>query len=146
MVARVLPSAALFIFFISTLQHVSAFSTSSNHDRSYASSTSSHTVTTKRRQRIGTISTKHQGDTRNSCLFADASDTAVKTVEKQDDEEPTIPTDPAKTTPQFLAGLWKLIAKGNHLVRGVSRMTHFLSNPLPHSALNCEKLTFKIPL
>ena len=27
---------------------------------------------------------------------------------------------PAKTTPQFLAGLWRLIAEGNHMVRGVS--------------------------
>lgn len=30
------------------------------------------------------------------------------------------PSDPASTTPQFLSGLWQLIAKGNSMVRGVS--------------------------
>ena len=30
------------------------------------------------------------------------------------------PSDDASTTPQFLAGLWQLIARGNHMVRGVS--------------------------
>lgn len=62
---------------------------------------------------------KRNGDSR---LFADAMDTPIKSAEKKDDGEDAIPVDHAKTTAQFLAGLWKLIAKGNHMVRGVSSM------------------------
>ncbi|VEU44675.1 unnamed protein product [Pseudo-nitzschia multistriata] len=40
-------------------------------------------------------------------------------------ETAAIPSDPAKTTSQFLAGLWRLIAKGNKLVRGESETTLF---------------------
>lgn len=40
-------------------------------------------------------------------------------------EAASIPSDPAKTIPQFLAGLWRLIAKGNHLVRGESESLLF---------------------
>ena len=34
-----------------------------------------------------------------------------------DDDEEFHPSDPARTTPQFLSGLWQLIARGNNLVR-----------------------------
>jgi hypothetical protein len=37
-----------------------------------------------------------------------------------DDDENVLPSDPASTTPEFLAGLWQLIAQGNNMVRGVS--------------------------
>jgi hypothetical protein len=37
-----------------------------------------------------------------------------------DEEDELTPSDPAKTTTQFLAGIWQLIAQGNHMVRGVS--------------------------
>ena len=36
------------------------------------------------------------------------------------DDEDLHPSDAAATTPEFLAALWQLIAKGNHMVRGVS--------------------------
>ena len=62
-------------------------------------------------------------------LFAEAGDSAVKAADKKDDEkkEAEIPTDPAKTTPEFLAGLWRLIAQGNDMVRGVSPVSWMLS-------------------
>lgn len=37
-----------------------------------------------------------------------------------DDDEEFHPSDPARTTTQFLSGLWQLIARGNNLVRGES--------------------------
>mmetsp|Transcript_93128 Transcript_93128/g.189730 ORF Transcript_93128/g.189730 Transcript_93128/m.189730 type:complete len:543 (+) Transcript_93128:142-1770(+) len=60
-------------------------------------------------------------------LFAEAGDSAVKAADKKDDEkkEAEIPTDPAKTTPEFLAGLWRLIAQGNDMVRGESKTVLF---------------------
>ena len=36
------------------------------------------------------------------------------------------PSDAAVTTPEFLAGLWQLIARGNHMVRGVSTTAFFM--------------------
>jgi len=53
----------------------------------------------------------------NTRLYAD-----VKTA---DEEIETIPSYPAETTPQFLAGLWKLIAEGNHMVRGETKTVLF---------------------
>ena len=41
-----------------------------------------------------------------------------------DDDETEIPIDQARTTTEFLAGLWKLIAQGNDMVRGVSTYLH----------------------
>lgn len=59
-------------------------------------------------------------------LFADSSggvSTAVQAAGDGDDEfeddEAILPSDPASTTTEFLAGLWQLIAQGNSLVRGV---------------------------
>jgi hypothetical protein len=62
-------------------------------------------------------------------LYADvktgAADTAADTAaaenkNEEDETETEIPIDQARTTTEFLAGLWKLIAKGNDMVRGVS--------------------------
>jgi hypothetical protein len=50
--------------------------------------------------------------TRKSALY--------ETVTEEETSEDLFPSDPAKTTPEFLAGLWNLIAKGNTMVRGVS--------------------------
>lgn len=47
----------------------------------------------------------------------------MKTTEidtDDEDDETVLPSDPASTTPEFLAGLWQLIAQGNNMVRGVS--------------------------
>jgi hypothetical protein len=55
-------------------------------------------------------------------LYADvktAADAAAA-ENKNEDDETEIPSDQARTTTEFLAGLWKLIAKGNDMVRGVS--------------------------
>jgi hypothetical protein len=38
----------------------------------------------------------------------------------EDDDGELHPSDPARTTSQFLSGLWHLIARGNNMVRGVS--------------------------
>lgn len=67
---------------------------------------------------MGKMPLNQNGGVGNSHLFADASGTAVMVPDKQDDEEDAIQSDPAKTTPQFLAGLWRLIAKGNHMFKG----------------------------
>lgn len=49
------------------------------------------------------------------------SATPDATASSSTDEDGDLhPSDDAKTTPEFLAGLWQLIAKGNHMVRGVS--------------------------
>lgn len=44
------------------------------------------------------------------------------TINTENDESKTFSSDPARTTPEFLAGLWRLIAKGNTMVRGVSNI------------------------
>jgi hypothetical protein len=60
---------------------------------------------------------------RRTRLYADvktdaAADAAAEN--KNEDDETEIPSDQARTTTEFLAGLWRLIAKGNDMVRGVS--------------------------
>ncbi len=121
MAVRSINSATIFAAFLSTfattLNQISAFSTSSNHGRTNTMIPYSNALVNGQGDRIGTTIVKHKVDSR---LFADASDTAVKPADKQDDEIDGIPVNHAKTTAQFLAGLWKLIAKGNHMVRGVS--------------------------
>jgi len=86
-----------------------------------------------------TVSPLHTriGTAGSSKLFADQSgNTAtVKQEAGEDDnddasaaaenEEELIPSDPAKTTTQFLAGLWKLIAQGNDLVRDETKTVLF---------------------
>jgi hypothetical protein len=118
MAVQIIPSGTvLFLLFLTLatiLEQSSAFSTSS--------------LICKRQQRIGRITSQHHGGTEGSRLFADASDTMVKAPEKQNDDE--VATDPAKTTAQFLAGLWKLIAKGNDMVRGVSSFQISFTNHL----------------
>ena len=131
MAVQIIPSATIFVAFLlalaTTLEQTSAFSTSSKHGQTTAFLSSSSSLSYDNQQRIGTIPMKQNCRVGDSCLFADTSDTAVKAEEKQDDEIDGIPVNHAKTTPQFLAGLWKLIAKGNHMVRGVSAMCLFLS-------------------
>lgn len=126
MTVRSVHSAAIFVAFLSTfattLNQISAFSTSSNRGRTHVMIPSSPSLVNGKQDRIGVTIVKHNGDSR---LFADASDTAVKPADKQDDEIDGIPVDHAKTTAQFLAGLWKLIAKGNHMVRGESATVLF---------------------
>ena len=132
MAIRIIPSAPIFVVLLSafatTLEKTSAFSASSNRGRANAFLSSSSSLRYEHHQRIGTVPVKQNCRVRDSSLFADASDTAVKAEEKQEDEIDGIPVDHAKTTPQFLAGLWKLIAKGNHMVRGVSETCLFLSS------------------
>lgn len=132
MAVQIIPSATIFVallsVFATTLEQTSAFSTSSNHGRTNSLLSSSSSLRYEYQQRIGTVPVKQNCRAGDSHLFADASDTAVKAEEKQEDEIDGIPVDHAKTTPQFLAGLWKLIAKGNHMVRGVSATCLFLSS------------------
>jgi len=47
------------------------------------------------------------------------------TINTENDESKTLSSDPARTTPEFLAGLWRLIAKGNTMVRGESETILF---------------------
>jgi len=114
MAVQSIATATILFFFLSalatTLDQTSAFSTSSDHGRTHTFHTSTSSLTDERNQRIGVTTAKHHDRIGNSRLFADASDTAVKTAD-------AIPTDPAKTIPEFLAGLWRLIAKGNTMVR-----------------------------
>ncbi|KAG7347346.1 DUF1415 domain containing protein [Nitzschia inconspicua] len=68
-------------------------------------------------------------------LFADISggaSTAIQAGSGEDNEqgqemedESMMPSDPASTRSQFLAGLWQLIAQGNSLVRGESKTILF---------------------
>ncbi len=64
-----------------------------------------------------------------SPLYADLSTGSSATLQPgsrddddshHDDDTEMIPSDPARTTPEFLAALWQLIARGNQMVRGVS--------------------------
>jgi len=134
MAVQIIPSASLLFFCLSTLAttleqvSVSAFSTSSDHGRTNTlrSSASSLAEERQRRMIIGTIGVVEHNNhgsigNVNSRLFAEASGSAVDVKT----EEVAIPTDPAKTTPEFLAGLWRLIAKGNHMVRGESKTMLF---------------------
>ena len=120
MANKIVHSTTIFVVFLSTLattlDQISAFSTSSNHGRTNEVP-SQPSLVNERQQRIEAAIVKHNGDSR---LFADAFDTPIKSADKQDDGEDAVPVDHAETTAQFLAGLWKLIAKGNHMVRGVS--------------------------
>jgi len=50
---------------------------------------------------------------------------SAATTNQDDDEEEFIASDPAETTTQFLSGLWQLIARGNHMVRGESATVLF---------------------
>jgi len=129
MVVQVTPSATILLLFLSTLattlDRVSAFSTSSEYGRPTSLFKSYPSPIYKLRERIGKTSARHHSGVGDSRLFADAAGTVVKVQDKKDDEENAIPTDNAKTTPTFLAGLWRLIAKGNHLVRGESETMLF---------------------
>jgi hypothetical protein len=123
MAVQNIPTATILFFFLSalatTLDQTSAFSTSSDHGRTHTFHTTSSSLSDERNQRIGVTTANHHDRIGNSRLFADASDTAVKTAD-------AIPTDPAKTKPEFLAGLWRLIAKGNKMVRDVSAIETML--------------------
>jgi len=62
-------------------------------------------------------------------LYADVKTDAAAAAaaeNKNEDDETEIPSDQARTTTEFLAGLWKLIAKGNDMVRGVSAYAYDL--------------------
>lgn len=50
----------------------------------------------------------------------DDDEAAAAAAAADDDDEEFHPSDPARTTTQFLSGLWQLIARGNNLVRGES--------------------------
>jgi hypothetical protein len=56
-------------------------------------------------------------------LYSAQSDTVEGDSQAGEDDDGELelhPSDPAKTTSQFLTGLWHLIARGNNMVRGVS--------------------------
>ena len=114
-------TVAIFFFFTSTVailsQRASAFSSPSNHGETCALLPCLSSLIDDGRQRIGRRSVKRHDIIGNSRLFADSTSNVVEKTEKKED---AFQTDPAKTTPEFIAGLWKLIAKGNHMVKGVS--------------------------
>lgn len=56
----------------------------------------------------------------SSSASSSASAAAAADEEEGEKEEEFHPSNPARTTTQFLSGLWQLIAQGNNLVRGVS--------------------------
>ena len=93
---------AIFFFFSSTVaifsQRASAFSSPSNRGDISALYPCLSSLIDDGRQRIG-----RRIVIRNSRLFADATSSVVETPEQKED---AFPTDPAKTTPEFLAGLW----------------------------------------
>mmetsp|Transcript_14521 Transcript_14521/g.40373 ORF Transcript_14521/g.40373 Transcript_14521/m.40373 type:complete len:521 (-) Transcript_14521:222-1784(-) len=78
---------------------------------SFSTTTTTQGSVTKSASRVASFG-KH-----NVLFASSAADNAGKTT--------TIPSDPAKTTAQFLAGLWRLIAKGNHMFRGESETLLF---------------------
>lgn len=59
--------------------------------------------------------------TKSVIYSATSGDADVKTSQEGDDGD-FHPSDSAVTTPEFLAGLWQLIARGNDMVRGVSAL------------------------
>ena len=82
-------------------------------------STQEHHCQNRIGDQVGSITSSTSRKQQRGALFAaSAADNADKTK--------TIPSDPAKTTPQFLTGLWKLIARGNHMVKGVRILLLFL--------------------
>lgn len=117
MAVQMNPSQTIIFLLLSTLaiasQKVSAFSTPSDHGRKTGLLQCSSSLTDATHQRIGIG---------NSCLFADATSSEVATADKKDD---AFETDMAKTTPEFLAGLWRLITKGNAMVKGETETVLF---------------------
>jgi hypothetical protein len=68
---------------------------------------------------------RHNRRRQSSRLCADLSRGSSATLQSEnsdddDGDDDLIPSDPARTTPEFLASLWQLIARGNQMVRGVS--------------------------
>ena len=128
MAVQIFRSQTIIFFFMSTLairsKRVSAFSTPPDHGRTTGLSQCSISFTDATQQRIGTRNLKHELGIGNSRLFADATSSEIASADKKDD---AFETDPAKTTPEFLAGLWRLIAKGNDMVKGVS-LAYFIFN------------------
>jgi hypothetical protein len=64
---------------------------------------------------------RQQPQTKMSSAEDESSASASAAAEEDDDDDGEFhSSDPARTTIQFLSGLWQLIARGNTLVRGVS--------------------------
>mmetsp|Transcript_23095 Transcript_23095/g.54588 ORF Transcript_23095/g.54588 Transcript_23095/m.54588 type:complete len:535 (-) Transcript_23095:129-1733(-) len=118
------PSPIMLLFFFSTIamQRVSAFSSPPNHGATSVLLPCLSSLTVNEEVRIGKTNVNHHRSVGSSRLFADATSSVVETADAQDD---AFPTDPAKTTPEFLAGLWKLIAKGNDMVKGETETVLF---------------------
>ena len=118
---------ALYLLFNND-QEVSAFSSSVNRrfdvvtTTSTTSSQSPRYLTNNICRSSRTIITDQW--TRLYVAAADTADTAAAENKNEDDDETEIPIDQARTTTEFLAGLWKLIAQGNDMVRGVSAYMH----------------------
>lgn len=73
------------------------------------------------------------------------SQEAGSTTDNETEEE-FHPIDPARTTTEFLAGLWQLIAKGNTMVRGVSsHQTYILFITFVFCGLTSFALYFRNP-
>lgn len=69
------------------------------------------------------LQTKMKMNARNT---EDESSAVTAAASEYDDNDDDLhPSDPATTTPQFLSGLWQLIAQGNNLVRGESHTVLF---------------------
>ena len=124
---------ALYLLFNNNQEVVSAFS---SVNRRFDDVVTTSTTTSSQSPRYHTnnicsssrtIITDQRTQTR---LYADvktgAAAPAADAIENknEDDDETEIPIDQARTTTEFLAGLWKLIAQGNDMVRGVSAYMH----------------------
>ena len=72
---------------------------------------SAFTATRSGRRSLVDVTTR----VRDSSLYSEESSSS-----SSDQDGDLFASDPASTTPEFLSGLWHLIAKGNHMVRGVS--------------------------
>lgn len=101
----------------------------------------------------GSSHTRTSAIIRSGPLYSEAvpSD-AVADDSQADNGDDLFPSDPAKTTPQFLSALWHLIAKGNTMVRGVSCIRPFPFAPLrsflcmPLIRIHCSYLFLSQPI
>jgi hypothetical protein len=83
-----------------------------------------------RRRRSHRHYRRHHPRRQSSCLCADLSRISSGALQSEDsdddsddDDDDLIPSNPARTTSEFLASLWQLIARGNQMVRGVSGLS-----------------------
>jgi hypothetical protein len=77
-----------------------------------------------------------------SALYSEQNGAEKGTQTDNSDGGEFHPSDPARTTPQFLTGLWQLIARGNTMVRGVSTTMHiYIIICIYYILLSCTDVT-----